>query len=399
MNTDLQDAAPSSSRSSHRLRIAYLTSNDPNDRRSWSGTHYYMARAVEKHCGDVTYIGPIKIPSMFVRKILRKAIHKVTGKTYLYTHTISLARRVSHIAEERMRGQSFDAIVAPAGAGQIAYLNTRIPIIYISDTTFSLIVDYYPEFSNLFPFCRREGEQIEKSAIAKASLAIFSSSWAAKSACRDYLAEPGRVHVLPFGANLDERPVQGDADHFDTSVCRLLFLGVEWQRKGGDIAFETLVRLEQLGVPAELTVVGCVPPSNICHPKLKVIPFLNKNDDVGRHRLSDLLRSATFLLLPTRADCTPIVMCEALAFGLPVVSTDTGGISELIQDAKNGILLPLEARGDRYGDAIANLLSEEHVYAQMRRDCLDTFRTRLNWDTWGESLHRLILSVVKGDVA
>lgn len=41
------------------IRIAYLTFRDAQDRRTWSGTYYYMAQALQKNCGEVTYIGPL----------------------------------------------------------------------------------------------------------------------------------------------------------------------------------------------------------------------------------------------------------------------------------------------------------------------------------------------------
>ena len=48
--------------------------------------------------------------------------------------------------------------------------------------------------------------------------------------------------------------------------CHLLFLRVEWVRKGGDIAFETLLKLKELGMQVELVVSGCAPPET--HPIL-----------------------------------------------------------------------------------------------------------------------------------
>ena len=48
--------------------------------------------------------------------------------------------------------------------------------------------------------------------------------------------------------------------------CHLLFLEVDWVRKGGDIAFETLLKLEELDMQAELLVCGCAPSET--HPIL-----------------------------------------------------------------------------------------------------------------------------------
>ena len=48
--------------SEKKLKIAYLTSSDARDKRSWSGTHYYMAKSLEKHIGEIDYLGPVDFP-------------------------------------------------------------------------------------------------------------------------------------------------------------------------------------------------------------------------------------------------------------------------------------------------------------------------------------------------
>src|SRR5205085_123986 len=149
--------------------------------------------------------------------------------------------------------------------------------------------------------------------------------------------------------------------------CRLLFLAVQWTRKGGDIAFETLLKLEELGIQAELIVCGCTPPKGIVHKRMRVIPFLDKNDERQRKELEQLLMAADFLLLPTRADCTPIVYCEASAFGLPVITTNTGGVPEVDRDGENGFLLPCDARGDAYAEVIARVYHDDARYAELVR--------------------------------
>ena len=45
-----------------RIKIAYLTINDPLDKRSWSGITYYLGQSLVKHVGDVDFIGPVAFP-------------------------------------------------------------------------------------------------------------------------------------------------------------------------------------------------------------------------------------------------------------------------------------------------------------------------------------------------
>jgi glycosyltransferase involved in cell wall biosynthesis len=374
-----------------RPRIGYLTSNDPLDRRSWSGTQYYIAQALQKHCGDVFPIGPIKPRSVILKQAVQKGLRLLAGRNYLYTHTISLSKQMARIAEKKMANEEFDFIFAPAGSTQIAYLRTNVPLVYLSDTTFAAILNYYPEFSGLSKTCIREGNALEQLAIARARLILYSSSWAAGSARKDYHADPAKLHVIPFGANLEEPPTTEAALQKTASTrCNLLFVGVDWRKKGGDIAFETLVELKRLGISAQLTIVGCSPPDNVRRRDVHVISFLNKNDPVQREQLYKLYLDADFLLLPTRAECYGIVFCEANAFGVPVIATDTGGISEIVRDGENGYLLPPCARGSEYARVIAATYLNKEKYIELKYNSRTCFETRLNWDAWGTAVARLI---------
>src|ERR1700724_1352192 len=98
-----------------RLKIAYLTLGDPKDKQSWSCSLYYMAQALQKHCGDVSYIGPIHYPEpALLSKIIAKGGASFLKKRYLQENSISLAKYCGKVASERLAGQSFDVIVAPA---------------------------------------------------------------------------------------------------------------------------------------------------------------------------------------------------------------------------------------------------------------------------------------------
>src|SRR5260370_37309453 len=155
-------------------------------------------------------------------------------------------------------------------------------------------------------------------AIKKASLLVYPSAWAAQSAIEDYHADKQKVHFMPFGANFEAIPPREIAEKRKKSDrCKLLFVGTDWQRKGGDIAFETLLKLEEMGIQAVLIVCGCTPPHTSSHERMTVIPFLDKNDEKQRQELEQLYVTSDFLLLPTRQECFGMVFCEASSFGLP----------------------------------------------------------------------------------
>jgi glycosyltransferase involved in cell wall biosynthesis len=246
---------------------------------------------------------------------------------------------------------------------------------------------YYESFSHFPESVARDLDEIESRALSKSRLLVYSSSWAAESAIADYGTPCDKVRVISFGANLDEVPPLKIATQKQRKgPCRLLFLGRDWVRKGGDIAFDCMVSLIKSGVDAELTICGCTPPPGVQHEKMVVLGLLDKMKRRQRRHLHRLLLRSHFLVLPTQADCTPIVCCEANAFGLPVISTHTGGIPSIIENGLNGLMLPLGARGEDFARAIAEIFCDEDRYRAMVLTSRHAYEQRLNWSTWASAM-------------
>lgn len=394
--------------SEQRLRIGFLSSLDPQDKRAWSGTFYYTSQALQKHCGDVMYINPKeeqptetkafykKLRVFIKKKFAFSPLFSIGRKYFVCNYRIFTAKRFAKAANSRLRELSLDVIVAAASTSEVAFVATNIPIVLVEDATFAVLHDYYPQYTHLPKSITREMNRLSAIAIHKASVLIYSSAWAAQSAIEDYGADPEKVYVVPMGANIDAAPAKERIlSKKGTDRCRLLFIGFDWQRKGGDIAFETLLKLEEMGIPTELIVCGCVPPASYKHPHMRIIPFLDKNDPAQNSEFEQLYLSSHFLLLPTRNDCFGIVFCEANAFGLPVIATATGGTSEVVKDGENGFLLPFAARGDAYAKIIEELFHDEQRYDKLVQSSRAAFDNRLNWDAWGSSVAIYISEMVK----
>lgn len=382
---------------SKRPRIAYLTATDARDKRSWSGIHYYAARSLQTHCGDVDYLGPIEPKlQMLVGKAISGISQKLFGKRYDYSHSIALAKAYADEAAKKLSEKSYDLVFAPTASTLLAYLDTGIPVVTLSDTTFENMIGYYTGYTGLWKTSEEQGLEIEKLALKKADLVLYPSEWAADSATR-LGADPSKVHVLPLGANIDHAPSRDEAlNKITGGECHLLFLGVDWERKGGPIAFEAFRELKKQGIKARLTVCGCVPPAGYSDPDLHVIPFINKNDPAQAKQFYNLLLSSHFLLLPTRAECYGIVFCEASAFGLISITTQTGGVAGAVKEGVNGFLLPHDKYGKAYAETIREIWSQPERYHALVQSARMLYELELNWDAWGKKVNDLILPLLRG---
>ena len=375
------------------MKIAFLTSLDAQDKRSWSGTYYYMAQAIEKHVGDIIYLGPV---DNFIHKVLKKGLRLIqpffTLIKYKNSHSILLSVYYAQFFKRQLKDKDIDLILAPAASVEIAFLKTNIPVVYLSDTTFNQIINYYPEFSDLSSISRYEGSKIEKLAISKADVVMFPTKWAADSAIQDCGANPDKTHVIPLGANIEKAPPIECIEKRlkDRNKCTLLFLAKEWERKGGPLAVATYKNLLKKGLDVELIVCGCELPESYAGNGIIHISFLNKNNPAEYQQFQDILAKTNFLFLPTRAECYGMVFCEASAYGIPSITTATGGVTGVVTDGVNGFALDEKATAEEYSDLIYSNFTNEKKYASLVCSTREQYDKTLNWDVWGKKFSQIV---------
>jgi glycosyltransferase involved in cell wall biosynthesis len=347
-----------------------------------------MFRAVEQHCGEVTALGPAAEGWWFAGKVVRRLSRVVLRKNIDYSHTVALSRILGRAFRRKLsQHDSFDLIFAPAAATEIAFLDTALPIVLYGDLTAKLFQNYAANLTDLSPWSVAQLELVEGRALHRASHIVYASEWAARSAVHDCHISPEKISVLQLGANLDEVPTARQINARQPpsqNECRMVFIGVDWERKGGDTALAAMRRLRERGVNATLTVVGCVPPNAINEPNMRVIPFLDKGLAKDQQQLIRLLLESDFMLFPTRREAFGVVCCEANACGIPLIVSDAGGVP--VRNGENGILLPAGTSGHDYADAVQALLNDPKRYLQLAHGGRQAFESRLNWDTWGRSM-------------
>jgi glycosyltransferase involved in cell wall biosynthesis len=379
-----------------RHRIAFVSQESPHDRRSWSGLLAFMFETLQDQCGDVTWLAPQFPLGVIPGKVFNRISRKLLGKGYDYLHSPLIGRFEGRRLDRALKEGRYDVIVAPAASTAIAYLTSSIPVLYLSDITYAQIHEYYDFFSHLFEWSARNGEQIERQAMRRAAAVVYSTTWAANAAVQAYGIDTARVHIVSFGANLVDPPPRDVAlTRKLGDQCRLLFLGVNWERKGGRIAVEALRALRADGVDAALTVVGCIPPRDVSRDHLHVIPFLDKNKPAEMGALAGLLAGSDFLLLPTRAEAAGIVFAEASAYGLPTIATRTGGVPDVVVDGENGVLLDIDAGGEAYAKIISTLFRDPVRYRELAFSCRKAFEDRLNWAAWGKRVSGIMNGIVQ----
>jgi glycosyltransferase involved in cell wall biosynthesis len=238
---------------------------------------------------------------------------------------------------------------------------------------------FYSEYDRIAASSAHEAEGLERAAIKRADLAVYASDWAAASAKERYGADARKVQVVPFGANLEGEIPQAEVDAaIDARLnekCRLLFVGIDWLRKGADVAVAIVQLLNDTGVPAELGIVGSsFPIPSEAERYVKFHGFIDKRSRDGRRRLDVLFANAHFLVHPARAECYGVALCEANAFGVPCLASSVGGIPTIVRDGRNGYLFPRDAPPGAYVGRIKQLMSERAEYTRLAQTAAAEYR-------------------------
>ena len=340
--------------------------------------------ALQRHCGDVVSLGPAGQSFLFAGKVARRGL-RLLGRNVDCSHTVILSKALAHIFKRRLARAECDVIFAPVASTELAYLDTQLPVVGYADLTAWLFRNYAAHLTDLSSWSVKQMEDIESRALHRAQRMVYASDWAAQSAISHYGIPAEKITVIPMGANVEDIPdieqIRELRSARSAGKCRLLFVGVDWERKGGDTALAAMRELRARGVDASLTIVGCAPPTGAADTNLQVIPFLNKAITEQRLRYNDLLLHSDFMVFPTRREAFGVVCCEANAFGLPLIASDGGGVP--VWTGENGILLGRDTSGREYADAIQALLNHPDRYLALAISGRRTYESRLNWDSWG----------------
>lgn len=376
------------------MNIAFVTTYDARSVVNWSGLGYHISKSLENTGNKILYIGELHQNISAINFFKKVFYSKIRHQEYPIERTIGTAKAYSKTVARCLSELSYDFVFSP-GTIPIAYLNTNVPKVIYTDATFACMLGYYNGFANLSADTIRQGHELEKQALDSCALAIYSSEWAAQSAIHDYSADPAKVKVVPFGSNFEvdysQEEVKGMLQQRSRSTLKILFNGVDWKRKGGDLVLATVQVLMKRGLQVELHIVGAqqlpftVLPDYIVHHG-----YLNKQVPSQEAKLKALYRSCHFLFLPSNAEAFGIVFSEASANGMPSISKETGGITTAIINGKNGYALKPQSNENDYADLISDLFFDVEKYNQLALSSYQQYVTRLNWKTAGKEIMRLM---------
>lgn len=380
------------------MRVAYVTSYDPNDRGNWSGLGYAIMHALKRQGLDVVSIGPLANNFEQIGRI-KERLYSRFNRSYDFQRSAILGHDYARQVKWQLRKCAYDIVFSPSTI-PISRLRCHEPIAIWVDATWA---SFLPLYERRPPWCKetiREGHITERLAYDRCCLIIFTSQWAADSAVKDYGIDPKKVLVIPFGANFNNDIDCARALHSiserPTGRCQLISIGVEWHRKGMSRSVDLAAACNSADLPTELTIVGCeAPPSTRLPSFVKVEGFIDKGKPEGEERLSSLLLQSHFHVLFSTGDCSPVVFSEANAHAVPNITCDIGGIPSIVVNDRGGRCFNPHQPSSDIAAYIKSYILDRDRYAVLARAARQEYDERLNWAVAGARVKKNIEAAIR----
>jgi glycosyltransferase involved in cell wall biosynthesis len=205
--------------------------------------------------------------------------------------------------------------------------------------------------------------------------------------------EPGRTFYVPNGV---ENAFFVERDYEDRVPTRLLFVGTWLDRKGVCYLADALRIIVQKGQRVQLTVAGSISSeeevmkwfSPEVRGFVRVMPFITRPDMPG------LYAEHHIFVFPSLMEGMPLSLLEAMATGMPAVSTYNSGMADVVEDHFNGIAIA-DSDAGALAEGVEELCRSVALRKQLGEEAARTMR-RYSWERVTEQVEKVLEMAVQG---
>jgi glycosyltransferase involved in cell wall biosynthesis len=203
-----------------------------------------------------------------------------------------------------------------------------------------------------------------------------------------YKREPGRFWYVPNGV---EERFFIPREFPQKNTMELLFVGTWLDRKGVYYLADALALLARKNTDVRLTVAGSSAPaeevkrifSAEARERVNVIPFVKREEIAAIYARHDIF------VFPSLVEGMPLTLLEAMATGMPVVTTNTCGMADVVEDDMNGLLVP-PADAEKLARGIVRLCQSNDLRKRLGLAGQDTMR-RYTWERIAEKMEQVFV--------
>ncbi len=238
----------------------------------------------------------------------------------------------------------------------------------------------------------RKKEYIKKTFSKAEKVIVLSESW--KEFFKTFVDE-GKIIVLYNSVNVPEKINREKLNDIPTG----LFLGRIGERKGSYDLVNVVKKLKENGVNIKILMAGDGEVEKL--KELVKKEKLTKNilvlGWIDKKQKEEYLKSVDFYILPSYDEGLPMSVLEAMSYSLPVITTDVGGIPEIIQNEKNGIMTK---PGDieKIEKAIKRIIEEKDFRKKLSENAYETIYNKFNLEKYEKCLDKLYKEIKQKNI-
>jgi colanic acid/amylovoran biosynthesis glycosyltransferase len=202
-----------------------------------------------------------------------------------------------------------------------------------------------------------------------------------------------KLHIVHCGVDIDTYSVaEPIAKILSSEAIKLLYVGRLAAEKGVPVLLNSLISLKSEGFDFHLTLLGDGPERMALEAKVKEQGLENNVHFGGfasQETVRKTLQNSDVFILPSFAEGVPVSLMEAMACGVPVIGTNVGGVTELIEHGVSGLVVsPSDEVSLKH--AILSYIENEQLRENVKRDARKVIETQFNLDVEVTKLGKLI---------
>lgn len=340
---------------------------------TWSGTAWGVFCSLKKYYDieDIN-VGNEKYP------LIKRVLQRIFGGDLSYSQVIQWKKKLEKSIKRGVYFQFTDIIHNQEGVRTYIFQDCSANYVLF-------LAKEKPEMFRKSNFSHCKLKWIEKRAIMeldyfKSCSGIFTlSHWLVDDLVNRLGIPAEKVHYAGSGINVDYETT----DKSERKGNKILFVGIDFKRKGGYLVVEAFKILRKRMPDAELYVAG--PRTNPIREKISGYHFMGRCD---RHKLNVLYNKCDVFAMPSYFEAFGIVFAEALCFGLPCLGRRCCEMPYIIKEGETGELID-DDNVETASQKLYNLLTDSR-YKQNVKQRQHYFINEYSWDKVAERINKVI---------
>jgi Glycosyl transferases group 1 len=314
------------------VRVAVASVGDPRSPGTWSGVTAGILAGLDE-LGIATAPLDLSLPRRVEQAML--AVAAAPTRNRYDAEGAALTSRVRSLYARRACARAHvDGVIQ---IGTTFALPREVNYVTLEDMTLRQAVAVHPVFSRMSAAATESWERRRVGVYAAARMCTAASRWTADSLLGDYGVARERIAVVGFGANHRALAVERD-----WRSPRFLFVGIDWERKGGPELLRAFARLRSANPTATLDVIGGHPP--LRQDGVSFHGVLSQQREEERAVVLELFARATCFVMPSLVEPFGIAYVEAASAGIPSIGSSIGGPRDVIGPHGGIVVAPNDER-------------------------------------------------------